>query len=111
MSKFGAKDFGAKDFGAGDFGSKPFGDDVAEAITGHIDNSMRGAASATPGSFVAKVISSANGYYTLETPDGRTLRRINSATRNAWPADYYVTVDRTAEGVMQISAAGAAQSE
>lgn len=121
VSKFGAKDFGAKDFGAGDFGSKgfaakdfgakPFGDDVAEAITGHIDNSMRGAAAATPGSFVAKVISSSNGYYTLETPDGRTLRRINSATRNAWPADYYVTVDRTAEGIMQISAQGAAQSE
>lgn len=121
VSNFGAKDFGSKDFGAKDFsskdfsskdfGAKPFGDDAATAIAGHIDNSMRDAAASTPGSFLAKVVSSANGYYTLETPDGKTLRRISSATRSTWPADYYVTVERTAEGVMQISAAGAAQSD
>ena len=76
-----------------------------------MQTAQRRAAQATPGSFLAKVVSQSAGYYVLETPDGRTIRHVNSGTKNTWQADNYVTVDVTAEGFMQIRAAGAAQSE
>ena len=81
--------------------------EIARAIA----QQQRAAAKGSPSQFVAKVVSSSGGYYTLERPDGTTVRRVASAMTYEHKADTYVTVDQTAEGLMQISAPGAYQSE
>lgn len=81
--------------------------EIAKAI----GQQQRAAAKSSPSQFVAKVVSSSGGYYTLQMPDGSTKRRIASALNYEHKADTYVTVDQTTEGLMQISAPGAFQSE
>jgi len=83
----------------------------AAAIASQMDASAKAAAAASPGLLLAKVVSSSAGYYTLETPDGKSLRRVNSQARQTFPADTYVSVTRTTEGIMQIIGPGASQSE
>jgi len=81
--------------------------EIAKAL----QETQRKAAHATPGSTLAKVVSVAGGFYTLETPDGRTIRRVGSSLGYNLSAGTYATVEQTAEGLMQISAPGAYQSE
>lgn len=81
--------------------------EIAKAI----GQQQRQAARSSPSSFVAKVVSSSGGYYTLEKPDGTQVRRVASALTYEHKAGTYMTVDQTAEGLMQISAPGAYQSE
>lgn len=83
----------------------------AREIAKAINATQRAAAKASPSSFLAKVVSSSGGYYTLVTPEGRTIRHVNSAQGYQLQADSYQTVEQTAEGLMQISAPGAYQSE
>lgn len=83
----------------------------AREIAQAINATQRAAAKASPSSFLAKVVSSSGGYYTLETPDGRTVRHINSSLGYGLKAGAYMTVEQTAEGLMQITAPGSHQSE
>lgn len=81
--------------------------EIAKAI----QETQRKAAHATPGSTLAKVVSVSGGFYNLETPDGRTIKRVASSLGYNLSPGTYATVDQTAEGLMQISAPGAYQSE